>query len=242
MCRDCGCSITDGHQDVRGEQNADSKTLEVLTKILDANDRQAISNREHLDRYGVLGINLMSSPGAGKTTLLERTIDALKGKLKVGVIEGDLETERDAERIRNKGVPAYQITTGQACHLDASMVHRGLHHLPLEDIDVLFVENVGNLVCPAVYDLGTHFNVVLLSTTEGDDKPEKYPVMFRSAQLMLITKIDLLEYMDFDIEKAVASARKVNPKLDIIKISAKTGEGVEEWISFIESKKELRVG
>ncbi len=236
MCRDCGCSITDGGKQSEHERIADSKTLEVLTKILDANDRQASSNRQHLDRYGILGINLMSSPGAGKTTLLERTIDALKGRLRVGVIEGDLETERDAERVRSKGVPAYQITTGQACHLDASMVHKALHHLPLEDIDVLFIENVGNLVCPAVYDLGAHINVVLLSTTEGDDKPEKYPVMFKSAKLMLITKIDLLEYMDFDLERAVASARKVNPKLDIIKLSAKTGEGVERWIEFISEK------
>ncbi|RLJ70786.1 hydrogenase nickel incorporation protein HypB [Hydrogenivirga caldilitoris] len=249
MCRDCGCSITEhnhehehGHHHHHNPELGDKKTIEVLIKILDANDRQAQSNREHFEEHGILAINLMSSPGAGKTTLLERTIELLKDELRIGVIEGDLETNRDAERIRAKGVPAYQITTGQACHLDAFMVHEGIHHLPLEELDVVFIENVGNLVCPASYDVGAHVNVVLLSTTEGDDKPEKYPVMFRSAELMLITKIDLLPYMDFDVERAVASARRVNPKLDIIKVSSKTGEGFDLWLDFIRSKRRLRVG
>ncbi|NPA41953.1 MAG: hydrogenase nickel incorporation protein HypB [Aquificae bacterium] len=247
MCRDCGCSITDNHDHHHHHDHhhnptlEDKKTVEVLTKILDANDRQAQSNREHFDRYGILAVNLMSSPGAGKTTLLEKTIELLGEELRIGVIEGDLETNRDAERIREKGAPAYQITTGQACHLDAFMVHEGIHHLPLEDLDVVFIENVGNLVCPASYDVGAHLNVVLLSTTEGDDKPEKYPVMFRSAELMLITKIDLLPYMDFDIDRAIKSARSVNPKLDVIKLSSKTGEGFDMWIEFIKSKKRLRV-
>ncbi len=245
MCRDCGCSITDNHDHHHDHHHnptlEDKKTVEVLTKILDANDRQAQSNREHFDRYGILAVNLMSSPGAGKTTLLEKTIELLGEELRIGVIEGDLETNRDAERIREKGAPAYQITTGQACHLDAFMVHEGIHHLPLEDLDVVFIENVGNLVCPASYDVGAHLNVVLLSTTEGDDKPEKYPVMFRSAELMLITKIDLLPYMDFDIDRAIKSARSINPKLDVIKLSSKTGEGFDMWIEFIKSKKRLRV-
>ncbi len=247
MCRDCGCSITDNHDHHHHHDHhhnptlEDKKTVEVLTKILDANDRQAQSNREHFDRYGILAVNLMSSPGAGKTTLLEKTIELLGEELRIGVIEGDLETNRDAERIREKGAPAYQITTGQACHLDAFMVHEGIHHLPLEELDVVFIENVGNLVCPASYDVGAHLNVVLLSTTEGDDKPEKYPVMFRSAELMLITKIDLLPYMDFDIDRAIKSARSVNPKLDVIKLSSKTGEGFDMWIEFIKSKKRLRV-
>lgn len=250
MCKDCGCSITDhNHRHEHDHEHhhhnpelGDKKTVEVLKKILDANDRQAESNRKHFEEHGILAINLMSSPGAGKTTLLERTIELLKDELKIGVIEGDLETNRDAERIRSKGSPAYQITTGQACHLDAFMVHEGIHHLPLEELDVVFIENVGNLVCPASYDVGAHVNVVLLSTTEGDDKPEKYPVMFRSAELMLVTKIDLLPYMDFDVERAVASAKRVNPRLDIIKISSKTGEGFDLWLDFIRSKKRLRVG
>jgi len=148
--------------------------------------RQAESNRKHFDSYGIFAVNLMSSPGSGKTTLLEKTIEYLSDQLKIGVIEGDLETNRDAERIKSKGAPAYQITTGQACHLDAFMVHEGIHHLPLEKLDVVFIENVGNLVCPASYDIGTHLNVVLLSVPEGDDKPAKYPVMFRSADLLLL--------------------------------------------------------
>ncbi len=249
MCKDCGCSITDHdhrhehhhHHHHQNPELGNRKTVEVLTKILDANDRQAESNREHFEEHGVLAINLMSSPGAGKTTLLEKTIELLGEELKVGVIEGDLETSRDAERIKAKGAPAYQITTGQACHLDAFMVHEGIHNLPLDELDLVFIENVGNLVCPASYDVGAHVNVVLLSTTEGDDKPEKYPVMFRSAELMLITKIDLLPYMDFDLERAVRSAKNVNPRLDIIKLSSKTNEGFDLWLEFVKSKRKLRV-
>lgn len=150
--------------------------------------------------------------------------------------QGDLETNRDAERIKSKGAPAYQINTGSACHLDAPMVHEGIHHLPLEDLDVVFVENVGNLVCPASYDVGAHLNVVLLSVTEGDDKPEKYPVMFRSADLMLITKIDLLPYVDFSVERALSSARKVKPNMDFMVLSTKTGEGLEDWIDYLKFK------
>ena len=250
MCKDCGCSITDTHHHSHEHKHhhnnhtnptlEDKKTVEVITKILDANDKQAESNRKHFDQYGIFAINLMSSPGAGKTTLLEKTIEMLNNELKIGVIEGDLETNRDAERIKAKGVPAYQITTGQACHLDAFMVHEGIHHMPLEELDIVFVENVGNLVCPASYDIGTHMNVVLLSVPEGDDKPAKYPVMFRAADLMLITKIDLLPYFDFSVEKAVEEARKLNPKMDIIQISTKTGEGMEKWINYIKLKASLR--
>ena len=250
MCKDCGCAITDTHHHSHEHEHhhhnhtnptlEDKKTVEVITKILDANDKQAESNRKHFDQYGIFAINLMSSPGAGKTTLLEKTIEMLNNELKIGVIEGDLETNRDAERIKAKGVPAYQITTGQACHLDAFMVHEGIHHLPLEGLDIIFVENVGNLVCPASYDIGTHMNVVLLSVPEGDDKPAKYPVMFRAADLMLITKIDLLPYFDFSVEKAVEEARKLNPKMDIIQISTKTGEGLDKWINYIKLKASLR--
>ncbi|HIQ49347.1 MAG TPA: hydrogenase accessory protein HypB, partial [Aquifex aeolicus] len=175
MCRDCGCSITEHNHDNSHHHHhhhtnpslSDKKTVEVLTKILDANDKQAESNRKHFEKYGILAVNLMSSPGAGKTSLLEKTIELIGEEIRIGVIEGDLETNRDAERIKAKGAPAYQISTGQACHLDAFMVHEGIHHLPLEELDIVFIENVGNLVCPASYDVGAHVNVVLLSTTEG---------------------------------------------------------------------------
>jgi len=241
MCKDCGCSIPEHNHEHEHHHHTnpvlgDKKTVEVLKKILSANDRQAESNRRHFEEHGILTVNLMSSPGAGKTTLLEKTIELLGGELKIGVIEGDLETNRDAERIRKKGAPAYQITTGQACHLDAFMVHEGIHHLPLDDLDIVFIENVGNLVCPASYDVGAHLNVVLLSTTEGEDKPEKYPVMFKNAQLMLITKTDLLPYMDFDVDKAVEYAKKINPPIDVITLSPKTGEGMDLWLDYLRFK------
>ena len=252
MCKDCGCSITDNHSHHHHEEHhhhhhnhgnptlEDKKTVEVITKILDANDKQAESNRKHFDEHGVFAVNLMSSPGAGKTTLLEKTIEMLNDELKIGVIEGDLETNRDAERIKQKGAPAYQITTGQACHLDAFMVHDGIHHMPLEELDIVFVENVGNLVCPASYDIGTHLNVVLLSVPEGDDKPAKYPVMFRSADLLLITKVDLIDYFDFNIEKAIEETRKLNPKVDVILVSTKDEKGMDKWINYLKMKTALR--
>lgn len=216
----------------------DAKTLTVIRKILDANDTQANANRDYFNAHGVLAINLMSSPGSGKTTLLEATIE--EGSIKLGVIEGDLETNQDADRILAKGAPAYQIATGQACHLDAFMVHEGLHHMPLEGLDVIFVENVGNLVCPASYDVGTHFNVVLLSVPEGDDKPAKYPVMFRSADVLLITKCELLPHFDFNMEKVIREARKLNPKVDVIEIDSKSGKGIAQWVSYLKMKKAVR--
>jgi hydrogenase nickel incorporation protein HypB len=228
MCKECGC----------GEENhrADRKVVQALTKVLDANDRQAQENREHFEKHGVYAINLMSSPGAGKTSLIEATVEALMDEVRIGVIEGDLETDLDAQRIKNKGAPAYQITTGGACHLDAFMVHEGIHNLPLENLDIVFIENVGNLVCPASYDVGAHMNVVLLAVTEGDDKPEKYPVMFRNAGLLVITKTDLLPYVDFSIERAVKSARKIKPNIDFIALSCKTKEGLEDWLEYIKLK------
>lgn len=216
----------------------DSKTIEVITKILSQNDQEAAHNRAHLDEHGILCVNLMSSPGAGKTTLLEATIKS--GKFKIGVVEGDLETNQDADRIVAAGAKAHQITTGQSCHLDAFMVHEGLHHLPLNELDLVFVENVGNLVCPASYDVGSHFNVVLLSVPEGSDKVSKYPVMFRAADLVVITKSSLLPHFDFDVKKVIAEARKLNPKVDVIELDSKTGEGVEKWLRYLELKKELR--
>ncbi len=245
MCKDCGCGITEPHEHAHHHDHhnpalKESHTVEVLENILSANDHQAQHNREHLDACGVVGINLMSSPGAGKTTLLEHTITRLGNQWRMGVIEGDLETNRDAERIRAHGVPAHQITTGQACHLDAFMVHEGLHHLPLEELDVVFVENVGNLVCPAAYDVGTHLNVVLLSVPEGEDKPAKYPVIFRAADLILLTKTDLIPYLDFDQQAFLKYMKGVNPRADFIALSARTGEGMEQWFRWLSFKIELR--
>jgi len=210
--------------------------------LLEKNDHQAEHNREHFDRHGIVAINLMSSPGAGKTTLLEKTIELLRDKYGIGVIEGDLETERDAERVRNKGAYAYQITTGQTCHLDAFMVHKGLHNLPLEKLDIVFIENVGNLVCPASFDVGAHYNVVLLSVPEGDDKPAKYPVMFEKADLFVITKADLLPYFDFDVERCIEEFREINPKGEVIVLSTKTGEGLDRWIEWLTKKVEEKKG
>lgn len=240
MCDTCGCSITPANAHLvqaRGkfENTTDGRaTIEVLSGLLHENDHQAAHNREHFNRHGVLAINLMSSPGSGKTCLLEATIDALGDRLRIGVIEGDLETENDARRIRAKGVPAVQITTGQACHLDAHMVHDALHNMELDHIDLLFVENVGNLVCPASFDLGHHVNVTLLSVTEGDDKPSKYPVMFRAADLVLLTKCDLLAVLDdFDTETAGRNVRQLANPAPVLELSSRRVESLEQWFSWL---------
>ncbi len=240
MCKDCGCSITEQehhhhHELHTNPQLNEPKTIEVITKILDKNDHEAQHNREHFSSHKILAINLMSSPGSGKTSLLEK----LAGKLKFAVIEGDLETNKDAERLKAKGVEAYQITTGSACHLDAFMVHEALHHIDLENVDVCFIENVGNLVCPASYDVGAHLNIVLVSVPEGDDKIEKYPVMFRQADLVLITKIDLLPYFDFDVQRAKEMAKKLKPSVDILEVSTKDEKSIEKVLKWIEYKKEF---
>ena len=242
MCKDCGCSITD-HHDHHHELHSnpqlnDAKTVEVITKILDKNDHEAAHNRAHFDKAGVLAINLMSSPGSGKTTILEKLAEL--GAFKFAVIEGDLETNRDAERLKAKGVQAHQITTGSACHLDAFMVHDGLHHIDLDGVDVCFIENVGNLVRPASYDVGSHLNIVLVSVPEGDDKIEKYPVMFRQADLVLITKTDLLPYFDFDIDRAKESARRLKPNVDILEVNTKDPDTIEKLAKWIKFKKEMR--
>jgi hydrogenase nickel incorporation protein HypB len=188
---------------------------------------------------GAVAINMISSPGSGKTTLLERTIEALKNTVKIGVIEGDIETERDADRIRAKGVPAVQLTTGGACHLDAPMVHGGLHVLEHfakgGGYDLIFIENVGNLVCPATFDLGELRRVVLLSTPEGSDKPAKYPATFKSADLVLITKTDLLPYFDFSVEEATKESLRLKPELEILTLSATTGDGFDAWLSYLNN-------
>ena len=216
----------------------DSKTISVIQKILDKNDHEAAHNRAHFDSHKVLGINLMSSPGSGKTTLLENIADMVD--FKFAVVEGDLETSRDADRLKAKGINAVQIQTGSACHLDAFMVHKGLHDIKLADIDVCFVENVGNLVCPASYDVGTHLNIVLVSVPEGEDKIAKYPVMFRSADLILITKTDLLPYFDYDIEKEKMEARKLKPNVDILEVNIKDKQSLQNVIDWINFKRKMR--
>ncbi len=241
MCNTCGCNVTPGNEHLvaagghLATTSHGNESVEVLKGLLDANDQQARHNREHFAKHDVLAINLMSSPGAGKTTLLEATIDAIGDPSRIAVIEGDLETENDAARIREKGVNAIQISTGNACHLDAHMVHSALHDLDLEGVDIVFIENVGNLVCPASFDLGQHRNVALLSTPEGHDKPAKYPVMFRAADLVLITKADLLAVLDdFDPAEATRCVRQLASTAPILEISAKTGGGLDEWLDWME--------
>lgn len=235
MCETCGCNITPGNAHLARQKNTQGlDAVTVLKNLLSANDQVAAHNREHIDRHGILALNLMSSPGSGKTLLLEATIEALKSEFRIAVIEGDLETENDASRIRAKGVPAVQITTGSACHLDAHMVHDALHHLTLADIDILFIENVGNLVCPASFDLGQHRNITLLSVTEGDDKPAKYPVMFRAADLMLLTKTDLLPALDdFDPARAENYLRQLANPAPVLRLSAKKKHGLDAWFDWL---------
>ncbi|HEX8978341.1 MAG TPA: hydrogenase nickel incorporation protein HypB [Parasulfuritortus sp.] len=235
MCDTCGCNVTPGNRKFAYKPvEPGATTISVLQGLLKKNDDQAEHNRAHFDARGILTINLMSSPGSGKTALLEATIAALKSQLKIAVIEGDLETENDADRIRAQGVPAYQIVTGTACHLDAHMVHDALHHMDLDGIDILFVENVGNLVCPASFDLGQHLNIALLSVTEGDDKPAKYPVMFRGADAVLITKTDLLAVLDdFDPAKAERHVRELANPAPILRLSARKGEGMTAWLAWL---------
>jgi len=241
MCEVCGCANSSGYVRVAGAilHTESGKQIEVMQAMLHDNDRQAEHNRAHFDAAGILVVNMMSSPGAGKTSLLEATIRALRGRLTIAVIEGDLETENDARRIRSAGAPAVQITTGNACHLDASMVHAALHTLVLREIDVLFIENVGNLVCPASFDLGQHCNVVLLSVTEGDDKPEKYPVMFRAADLLAITKLDLADAVgDFQTLRALRHFRQLANPAPMLELSARDGDGMAAWIGWLISERE----
>jgi len=225
MCETCGC----------GDPNKVS--VEVHDRILSVNDRTAAHNREHLVEGGVFAVNLMGSPGAGKTAVLEATARSLAGRSRLGAIAGDLETERDADRLRAAGVPAAAITTGSACHLDAEMVHKSLHDFPWRDLDYLFVENVGNLVCPAIYDLGQAVNVVALSVTEGEDKPLKYPVMFRKADLVLLTKVDLLPHLDFRVDDVLDALARVMPRPEVLRVSARSGDGIPGWVAWVEGRR-----
>jgi len=213
------------------------KDVFVLQDILLSNAQAAAAIRRELESRGILAVNILSSPGAGKTTLLEALADRLRGRARIAVIEGDIETERDAERIRAKGVPAWQITTGGACHLEAKMIGRVLPDIPTE-IDFLFIENVGNLVCPAGYDLGERLRVVLLSTPEGDDKPKKYPKAFATANVLVLSKSDLGPYLPFDIDKARAEALALNPKLKVFVVSSVTGEGLDGLVAFLFQARE----
>ncbi|MBK8569826.1 MAG: hydrogenase nickel incorporation protein HypB [Nitrosomonadales bacterium] len=210
-----------------------SRMVKIERDILAKNNDYAAENRDTFSTHGIFALNLVSSPGSGKTTLLVKTIAALHGTLPIAVIEGDQQTDNDAARIRAAGAPALQINTGKGCHLDAYMVGQAMQRLHLQDDSLLLIENVGNLVCPASFDLGEAHKVVILSVTEGEDKPLKYPDMFRAADLMLLNKCDLLPYLEFDAELAVDYARRINPKLKVIRISASSGEGMTEWLDWV---------
>jgi len=218
---------------------AHSQTIELEQEILGKNQLIAERNRGWLAAKGILALNLVSSPGSGKTTLLEHTLFALKDEFEIGVIEGDQETIHDAERIRATGCKAVQINTGTGCHLEADMLERGLTSLEPADNSLLFIENVGNLVCPALFDLGEHAKVAILSVTEGEDKPLKYPHMFRASKMMILNKIDLLPYVKFDVDRSIAYAREVNPEIKVLQLSATTGEGCGEWHQWLRETRAI---
>ena len=225
MCDSCGC----------GDTNL--VPLEVQQRILSDNERTANHNRHHFSERALLAINVMGSPGAGKTAILEATARALDGRRLIGALAGDLATDNDANRLKAAGIRARSITTGSACHLDAAMVHHALHHLAWNDLDYLFIENVGNLVCPAVYDLGQAANVVVLAITEGEDKPIKYPVMFHKADLVLISKVDLLPHLpEIRIERILESLRQVMPDPRSIVVSSRSGEGIPQWLAWLKEQ------
>ena len=207
--------------------------IRVLKDILSANDAIARRNRDRLDKLGILAINIMASPGAGKTSLVLQTIKRLKSTTKIVVIEGDVASRIDADKVHEQGVPVIQINTGGGCHLDANMTENALNNLPLEGIDLLLIENVGNLICPAEFALGEHKRVMLLSMPEGDDKPHKYPLMFSEADVVLINKVDLLPYLDFNVDAFAKTVTGLNPKAKIFQVSCKTGEGLEPWFSWL---------
>jgi hydrogenase nickel incorporation protein HypB len=210
--------------------------ISVVRDILEANDRIAQQNRDLFKENNMLVINLMSSPGAGKTTLLEKSIEALKDDMSIGVIEGDIQSTHDAERIAAKGVPAVQINTDGACHLDGNMIRDTFDEFNFKELDLLVVENVGNLVCPAEFQVGEDFKVMILSVTEGDDKPGKYPLMFHESKVLLINKIDLLPYVDCSMEKIREESLKINPDLTIFPVSCKTGEGLDDWLNWLKER------
>jgi hydrogenase nickel incorporation protein HypB len=226
MCTTCGCG------------DSELVPVELHEKILAGNDRTARHNREHFLEQGVLALNLMGSPGAGKTAVLEATARAAAGKgWRLTAVSADLATDNDAVRLEKAGIPSKAITTGQACHLDAELVHRSLHDFSMKKTDIFFIENVGNLVCPAIYDLGQAANVVVLSVTEGEDKPLKYPTMFLAADLVLISKADLVPHLDVDVKKIEEALARVMPRPEHIYLSARTGEGLDQWVKWLERKR-----
>lgn len=218
-----------------------SRMVQIEQDILGKNDRYAGLNRARFEAQSIFALNLVSSPGSGKTTLLTETIQQIKGDRHVAVIEGDQQTANDAERIRETGVPAIQVNTGKGCHLDAHMVGHALDNLTAFQGGILFIENVGNLVCPAAFDLGEAHKVAILSVTEGEDKPLKYPDMFYAADLMVLNKTDLLPYLDFDVDRCIAYAKQVNPSIEVIQLSAKSGEGMAVWVEWLEHKRQAMI-
>ncbi|HEY7725689.1 MAG TPA: hydrogenase nickel incorporation protein HypB [Anaeromyxobacteraceae bacterium] len=224
MCVTCGCG------------DPELVPVELHERILAGNDRTAAHNREHFREAGVLALNLMGSPGSGKTAVLEATARLLRG-VRLGAVSADLATDNDARRLEKAGIPSKAITTGQACHLDADLVHRALHGFPWQETEVFFIENVGNLVCPAIYDLGQEANVVVLSVTEGEDKPLKYPVMFRKADLVLVTKADLVPHLEVDVGRIGDALSRVMPEPRMLLVSARTGAGMGEWAAWVEGRR-----
>jgi len=218
-----------------------SRMVQIEQDILGKNNRYAAANRARFGEASILALNLVSSPGSGKTTLLTSTIERLQGRVPLAVIEGDQQTANDANRIRETGVQAVQINTGKGCHLDAHMVGHAMEQLKDLDGGILFIENVGNLVCPAAFDLGEAHKVAILSVTEGEDKPIKYPDMFHAADLMLLNKTDLLPYLDFDVDACIAYARRVNPDIEVLQVSARSGAGMEQWLEWIETRRSQRI-
>jgi hydrogenase nickel incorporation protein HypB len=243
MCTICGCETArthaphgHDHHDHSHDRDVPTRLIQLEQDILAGNNHVAEHIRAHLAERHTLALNLVSSPGSGKTTLLVETVKCIKEQRPVAVIEGDQQTSFDAERIRATGVPAVQINTGKGCHLDARMVHDALHDLPALDHGVLMIENVGNLVCPAAFDLGEHAKVLVFSVTEGEDKPLKYPDMFQAARLILLSKCDLLPHLRFDVDKALAFIRQVNPDAPVIQVSATTGQGFDAWLTWVDQQ------
>lgn len=238
MCIDCGCATEENQGHHHGPEQAapGRKIVQIEEDILAKNNRLAAINRKLFMSQGIFALNLVSSPGSGKTTLLERTLDDLKTQIDFAVLEGDQQTSNDAERIAATGVPVHQINTGAGCHLDAHMVSHGLEHFDLDKLHMLMIENVGNLVCPASFDLGEDFKVALLSVTEGEDKPLKYPQMFRASDILLINKIDLLPHVRFDLPRCREYAQRIHPGIKIFEVSCYTGEGLAAWYAWLREQ------
>jgi hydrogenase nickel incorporation protein HypB len=236
MCTDCGCGPSGHHHHHSPAEQSPGRALRVEEDLLAKNNRFAAANRRLFREKGLLVYNLVSSPGSGKTTLLERTLTELQSELHFAVLEGDQQTSNDAERIAATGVPAVQINTGSGCHLDAHMIGHGMENFAELPLDIVMIENVGNLVCPAAFDLGEDAKIALLSVTEGEDKPLKYPDMFRAADILILTKVDLLPYLRFDIEQCKAFARQVNPRLRIFELSCQNGAGLPCWYDWLRQE------